>query len=299
MKVINPVAVGTAQLTSSTAPEPGAGETTWLAATTYAVGDIRIRVETHRKYRRLTAGTSATAPELDATNWLNIGPTNRYAMFDNAVGTSTQIASPLTTVTKPGFIGGLALLELKGASVAITLKSGAGGTTIYSRTVSLDGTIVDSLYDWFFTEYVQMTDVVLTDLPDSYGDPELTVSITGSTVACGVHKTGRVQTIGVTEYDSSIGIIDYSIKKKDDFGNTTIVERSFSKRGSFKVFTEKSRFNNIFRALSALRAVPAIYIATEELGYEPMIIYGFYKDFSIDVAYPTIHYCNLEIEGLI
>ena len=29
-----------------------------------------------------------------------------------------------------------------------------------------------------------------------------------------------------------------------------------------------------------------------------MSVYGFYKEFSIDLAYPTVSYCSLTIEGL-
>ena len=31
---------------------------------------------------------------------------------------------------------------------------------------------------------------------------------------------------------------------------------------------------------------------------ESLTAYGFYKEFSIDLAYPTVSYCSLTIEGL-
>lgn len=300
MKVIQPVALTDAQLISSTAAEPGTGEAAWVAATAYTLGTVVVRATTHRRYRNVLAGTDAALPELAPTRWLDIGPTNRWAMFDNAVGTRTAQASPLTVVMAPGFTGGLALLELSGAQAQITMKAAAGGTVVYSKTVSLDGSVVTDVFDWMFGDFVQLTDLVLTDLPESYAIPELTVSITGTgVVSCGVCKSGRVQKIDQTLAGPTVGIVDYSVKERDEFGAYRVVELSYSKRASVKLLTQKSRFNTIFRALAAMRATPCIYVLTEAPGFEPLLIYGFYKDFSIDVAYPAYHLCNLEIEGLI
>ncbi|CUI04671.1 hypothetical protein BN2497_4119 [Janthinobacterium sp. CG23_2] len=62
--------------------------------------------------------------------------------------------------------------------------------------------------------------------------------------------------------------------------------------------TDASEFNKLFRSLAALRAISCIYIGADQIGFEPFITYGFYKDFSMVVAYPQHHLCNLEIEGL-
>jgi hypothetical protein len=47
--------------------------TMWNAGTNYAVGDVVISPTNFMPYRRLIAGTTATDPASDATNWLNIG----------------------------------------------------------------------------------------------------------------------------------------------------------------------------------------------------------------------------------
>ncbi|MEP6587511.1 MAG: hypothetical protein ABJA84_01980 [Polaromonas sp.] len=298
MSIIKPNGLTDAMLTSSTAAE--ADWPAWSAATAYAAGAKVIRVSTHRIYQRLTAGTTATAPELDAANWLDIAPTNRWAMFDSAVGTVTSVAGDLTVVLRPGAVGGMALLELTGKQAAITMKTAPGGTVIYSKTVVLDGTMITSFYDWFYEDFAQLTDLVLTDLPVHFVSNELTISITGSsTVSCGVCHMGEVLQIGRAQAGASVGIVDYSKKSVDAFGNYSITKRAFSKRSDLKLVTAAGQFNRIFRALAAIRSTPCIYIGTEAPGYEPLIVYGFYKDFSIDVAYQSIHLCNLSIEGLV
>jgi len=301
MNIIKPNVLTDAGLTSSTVPEDDYAA--WNPATAYAQGDKVIRTSTHRIYQRLIAGTTATAPELDATNWLDIAPTNRWAMFDAAVGTITTAQGELTVVMRPGAVDGIALLELTGKQVELTMKDAPAGTVIYSKTVVLDGTLINSIYDWFYTPYEQLTDLVLTDLPIHFVSNELTVSIVGTTplsdVSCGVLHMGEVLEIGQTQVGAKVGIVDYSRKSVDAFGNYSITQRAFSKRSDIKLVTPAGQFNRIFRDLSSVRSTPSIYIATGAPGFEPLIIYGFYKDFSIDVAYQTHHLCNLSIEGLI
>lgn len=301
MSIIKPNVLTDAGLTSSTAAETDHPE--WVAATNYAAGDKVIRVSTHRIYERLIAGTTATAPEADFVNWLDIAPTNKWAMFDDVVGTITTVTGNLTVVMRPGLVSGMALMELEGRQASVTMKDAPGGTTVYSKTFDLDGTPINSFYEWFYTDYVQLTDVILTDLPAHFASSELTVSVTTalgeSTASCGVCKFGPVLRIGRTQAGASAGIIDYSKKSVDAFGNYLITKRAFSKRNDIKLVTAPSEFNRIFRALAGIRSTPCVYIATEAPGFEPLLVYGFYKDFSIDVAYSSAHLCNLSIEGLI
>jgi len=300
MSIIKPNYLTDAMLTSSTVPETDYAA--WAAATNYTLGTRVMRAVSglHKNYENLIAGVNASTPETAPTRWLELGPTNRWAMFDSAVGTSTTIASNLTVVMRPGATGGLALLELIGRQVEITMKTAPGGTVIYSKIVVLDGTLISSFYDWFYTDYSQLGDVVLTDLPVHYVSNELTISITGSSaVSCGVCHFGEVIEVGQTQYGASVGIVDYSRKSVDAFGNYSITKRAFSKRSDLKLITPAGQFNRIFRSLASVRSTPCVYVGTEELGYEPLIVYGFYKDFSIDVAYASDHLCNLSIEGLI
>ncbi|NHZ93550.1 hypothetical protein F2P45_31790 [Massilia sp. CCM 8733] len=299
MKVIKPTTITTAMLTSSTVAEPAAGEVVWNAATAYAAGAVVIRATTHMKYERVIAGTTAMLPESDPLNWIEAGPTLRWAMFDRKIGTATTAPTAITVVTRPGSISGLGMLELVGRQVVVTVKDAPGGITVYSRTVNLDGTMITSVYEWFFLDFEQLSDFVLTDLPQHFAACELTVTITSTTpVSVGVLQVGQAMTVGRAAMGATAGIIDYSKKEKDRFGNFDVVAGAFSKRGNLQVLTPATEFNKIFRSLAALRATPCIYIGADQVGFEPLIIYGFYKELSMVVAYAQHHLCNLEIEGL-
>jgi hypothetical protein len=299
MKIIKPTVITDAMLTSSTVPEPSAGEVLWAPNVTYQVGDEVIRVSTHTTYMRTTAGQTASPPESDSVNWKAIGPTNRWGGFDRKVGTATTADTDMTYVLRPGGAGGIGMLELTGRQAEVQMKTAPGGPLVYDRTIELDGTLITSVYDWFFADYEQLTDFVLTDLPQQYPSCELTVRLTGTAgVSVGVVQVGQVIDVGSTLRGASVGIIDFSKKGRDEFGNSDVLERDYSKHCTLQVLTAKADFNKLYRRLASLRATPCIYIGADQVGYEPMISYGFYKDFGITVSYDDYHLLNIEIEGL-
>lgn len=296
MKVIKPATIAAANLVSTTATETVAA---WSAAAAYVVGNQVLRTTTERIYQRLIAGTTATAPESDTVNWLDIGPSNRWAMFDSEISTQTSRASSLSVVVKPGYVNALAMFGLEGSTATITVRDALAGSIVYGpATINLDGTIIADWYQYFFEPFVQLSDTVLTDLPP-YGNAHVTVDLVSTgTVKCGILALGTVYDLGGTEFGASVRIIDYSRKDTDAFGVTTFVKRAYSKRITLRTMFDNAQLNKIQKVLADLRATPCAWIGTEEDGYEPLTVYGFYRDFSIDVAYVNTSYCSIEIEGL-
>jgi hypothetical protein len=300
MKIIKPHQITDSMMLGSSIGEDD--YPAWVSGATYALGDRVIRTQTHCIYERLSAGSSAIAPELDAATWLYVGPTNKWAAFDNVVGTTSSGPSPLSFVIRTGSTDSLALFELTGRTAQVVMKDVTDGTVVYDRTLDLDATDIESFYGWFFhSDFSQRADIVLTDLPSQFANAELTVTIaaTSGDTAVGVLKPGLAADLGQTQSGATVSITDYSRKERDDFGNVVVVERAYSKKANFSLLTTLSSFNRIYRTLADLRATPCVYIGTEADGYEPLLIYGFFRDFSIDVQYPKHHLCSLEIEGLI
>lgn len=300
-KIIKPTVVTDTVLTGCSVPEPdaAAGEVLWSPGVAYAVGNQVVRPTTHSRYERRVAGTTATPPESDPANWFIVGPTNRWAAFDRKVGTATTAPASISFVMRPGGASGMGMLELQGQQALVKMRAAPGDAVVYERLIDLDGRVVTSVYEWFYAEYEQLSDFVLTDLPQHYPGCELTVEINGTSGASvGVLQVGQVIELGSAQYGASVGIIDYSRKSKDEFGNWDVVERDYSKHCTLQVVTKKSDFNKLYRRLASLRAIPCIYIGTDTPGFEPMIGYGFYKDFGITVTYVEHHLLNIEFEGL-
>lgn len=296
MKVVKPIIVTDAVLTASNATETVA---LYNAATTYALGN-RVRLDTTKKiYECIQAPSTGNAPDTSPLWWVEVGPTNKWAMFDDSTSTQTAQASPLTVTLAPGYINSLALFGLEGQTLTVDVTDGAGGPNVYSRTVNLDGTVLADWYQYFFEPFVQLGDVVLTDLPP-YGAARVTASISGTgTVKCGHLGVGTFYDLGEAEFGASAGIIDFSRKDVDAFGATKLTKRKFSKRMNARMELPTAQINKVQRVLADLRATPCAWVGADDVAlYAPLVVWGFYRDFSIDVAYPTLSYCSLEIEGL-
>lgn len=301
---IVPVVITDAMLVSCTTAEPAPGEVLWNATTSYTVGQVAVRTTTHHRYECLIAGVDATLPEVAALattskRWLDLGATNRWAQFDKKIGTATTSTGDLTTVITPGSVEGLALLDLVGRTASVSVKTAPGGAVVYSKTVDLDGSIITSVYDWMFGDFVQKRNVLMTDLPGQYPNAEITVTISSTTgSAVGVLAVGRVMTIGSTQYGAGAGIINFGKVADDGFGNRTWIEGEWANRVTLPLIANTSDFNRIHRQLAAVRSTPCIYIGSSLDSFEPLVCYGVFRDLYITVPnFPTID-LNLEIDGM-
>jgi hypothetical protein len=166
-------------------------------------------------------------------------------------------------------------------------------------------TYIGDWYQYFYEPTYQQDTVVLTDLVDAalldlpaYGDGVLTVTLTrtGGIVSCGALVPGMYADFGGTRYGASTGIVDYSQVDRDDYGNTTIVERAYSKTLSAEVRVARSNADTVSQILTAYRATPMVFIGSDDDG--ALIVYGFAKDWELTYDLPTWTRLRLEVEGL-
>ena len=291
MQIIKPTTITEAMLVSSTLTE--SEYPAWNAATAYTIG-ARV-IEAHQVWERVVAGTTPGAPSSDATNWVLVGPTNRWAMFDRRAGTVSTSASDITVVVRPGLVRGVALLDVTGSSVTVTQSR--SGTEIYRREVSLNtGIGVVDAYTYCFSEIVMKRTVVLTDLLP-YGDSDITITISGTTaVGVGTCVLGSLQELGGTRQGMQLGILDYSVKQTSEFGVTTLVERDYAPRITIPIAVPRQLVSHVSRKLSEIRATPVVWIGSAQ--DDATVVYGYYKDWSIDMQYDQVAFGSINIEGM-
>ena len=173
------------------------------------------------------------------------------------------------------------------------------GNVVYTKTVNLD---ISDIYDWytyFFSPFTQRKSVVLFDLPP-YLTNEVTVTITGPlTVGIGGLIVGAVYTFGTTQYNATAGIRDYSRKITDEeTGVVSLEQRKFSKRLKAKLKVPAGAVNALQDILINLRATPTVWVGDDTGEYEALTVFGFYRDFELDVAYPSFSFYSLDVEGM-
>lgn len=168
---------------------------------------------------------------------------------------------------------------------------------IYFREYSLNETLVDNWYDYFYQDYTLLSEAIFQNVP-SYTRTRITVSVVGDIVRCGIAFAGSSYPLGTTQYGASAGIIDYSKKETDEFGTTTFIRRAFSKRMNVNIILPSSDLYRVQKILSDIRATPCVWIGSEDEIYRPLVMYGYYRDFNLEIPYPEYSYCSLQIEGL-
>lgn len=293
MKVVKPVTLIDAMLISSTATETYAA---YNAATTYALGN---KVTSGSVVYECIQAPNLNHPVTDALWWKGYGPTNRWAMFDSEISTQTVQDGVLTVVLKPGYVNSLAVFGLEGTTLVVTVRNGLAGPVVYSKTISLDGTIITSLYEYFYEPAVQRSEVVLMDLP-TYSDAHITITITGPQAACALCSVGPFYYLGDVERGATFGLLSFSTKTTSASGVTALKKGKNSSRIGSRFVLDTAHINKVNHILKNLDGIACAWVGVEnDTGrYTPFIIWGFIRDFSVEVAYPTISYCSIDLEAL-
>lgn len=268
----------------------------WESGTTYWQG-ARV-IKGHRIWESVQANNQNRDPETTVAGWwIDVGPTNRWAMFDSTVGSRSRAEASITFTLAPGRADSLILLDLDAATVTVTQR--AGGNLIAEREINtIDNSAIADWFDYFFDPLYQADFVAITDLP-VFGESTIDITIAkfSGEVSCGVCVVGLKADLGQTLVSPSVGINDYSRKVTDDFGNTNLVRRDYAKRQSARMVVPNDQVDRVFRTLAAARATPAVWVGGD--AYSALILYGWFRDFEVDIAYTHDSYCSLTIEGMI
>ena len=299
MRVIKSVVTTDAILTSSNIPEDE--YPAWVSGTSYTALD-KVIYE-HKIYQRIVTGSGTTPPDLDQINWLDVGYTNRYRMFDNVVSNvSSRTGGIQFTLTPNEVVNGIAFLNLNATTIRVKVTDPIVGV-VYDETKELTGSSeVTDYYSYFFAPLVDLNNLklaVFLDLPSNYPIASISVTISSGTglVEVGEVVYGVQTTVGRTNYGTAIGIKSYSRKETDEFGNISVVKRKNSKYAEYDVEIDNRSLASVQRFFSDIDTVPCLFIGNPDM--EELIVYGFYNDFKATISFPTVSKCNLRVEGLV
>lgn len=300
MKLIRPVTITDSVLVASNVLENDYAE--WLVGTTYSIGNEVIVLSTHRIYESLTDTNVGNDPTTDdGTNWLNTGATNRWKAFDNTISDQTTNTTSITYELDPSsLVNAIAMFNLDATDVDITVTDPVEGV-VYNENVSLlDNSAVENWWGYFFEPIVRKSEFVKFDLPN-YASATVDLSIntnTGDTAKVGQIVIGNQKTLGLTTYGTTISIQDYSTKDTDTFGNVIITERRFAQLVDYDVKLATSTVRDVQKTLANFRATPIVYSGTEDGTYGDLV-YGYYRNFGINISTPSFSDATIEVEGLV
>lgn len=280
--ILEPIQITAAMILSGTTiAEPASGETAWVSAGTYVVGDLRIRATTHRVYACVQAHTGRTAlPENDAAYWLDKTPTQRFAPFDIYTTTATTSTGSITFVIQPGYFNSLALYGLVGSSVAVTIKDAPGGTVIYSHTSGLSEDPA-GWYEYLFSPLRSTNKLMFFGLPIR-PTAELTITVSaavGAPVAIGMVNAGDFTSFlegadwGGPQYGATSEPISNSYLKSSQDGIVTIVRRPFGTNARIGIKLPAAQADFALQIVQRVLDVPVSWIV-DKPGFSGLNVFG-------------------------
>ncbi len=288
-------------IVSSNIPEDDYDE--WIPGVEYPAGSqVIVRENYHRIYEANVTSEDKYPPD-NPGDWLDLGATNRWRMFDMEVGSENQTISDgsensvevLLSIEQP--INSIILLNIYAANVSIIMRD-SNSNQVYVHYQELLSPITSpSWWEWFFGGRSRTDTVVLTNLP-------LTRPATIEMVLDGVDgpaKIGKLilgygKDIGCVRYGTGVGIVDFSRKVRDDFGNNSVVKRRYIDRADFDVQIPTARVDEFKNLLANVRATPVVYIG--DTNFFSTVLFGYYRDFSIVISGPKRSDCTLQIESI-
>lgn len=301
MRVVPPLEISDARLLACNVAEPSPGEQIYSASTSYADGARVISTATHRTYESLIAGNLGNALT-DSSKWADVGPSNRYAMFDHYRGTVSKRDGGISMTIKPGVrIDTIALIDMSAVSAEIIVRAGTPQAVVYSRTTPLATRSVSSWSEYFFTSFAQQSELFRLDIPP-FSDAEITINLTGSgTISIGSVILGMSVWLGETQLNATDDVLNFSKIERDEFGDVMLIPRRSIPTTDLTVWTEKANVPRIRQLRDDLNARPALWAGIDEVSdeyFDALLRLGIYKRFSINLAHHKTAVIDLTIEDM-
>ena len=247
--------------------------------------------------------TSVTGYRRDVNNpvtssniWFDLGKTNKYKMLDQSLGSQTIVNGDMEMSFIVNKINSVHLFRLYGSAVTITVTQIDTSTVLYDNTIDLTSkNSGGTFWGYFFNDFTYITKLS-TDVPLNFNMlVEITITALDGTSKCGLVGIGKSEIFGGSLYGSGVGMIDFSKKETNDFGETFIVERDFKSTNNLVVDVLAGQTDSVVNRLQELRATPIIYKGSD---YTSTIIYGVYNDWDVVFSTPTITRLNINLESL-
>ena len=282
----------TSGLLYSSVPEP---EPLWIAGT-YAKG-AKVRNAAHVAYESLADAN--TAALTDATKWLKLGATNRYAMFDDRNNTQTTNPEEIIVALSPRAIAqGLLLGNVEASEIAIAVTVPNVGVVSREKTSLVSSTSDSSFFRWAFNRIKRKTLFLTLNLPIFFNGV-VTVSIRrpGDVARCGMCMIGPIVDPGPTLMGLSTEIKDYSTTSFNVDGSSSTVERGYRKLMSMDVSIDTEKIVEAEEQMIAWRQKTVVWIGA--VTRPDSILVGRYSSFKkVIESFPRSR-MSLQIEGVL
>lgn len=280
----------------------------WSNATTYTIGQRVYVLSTHKVYESLKDSNLNKDPTVISnqqtaagvgTWWLEIGPTNRTAMFDGMIETQTIAASPMVITLRPGAANGFALFGVDADTMSVVATDSPGGTVVYEEIGTvLEGSQPADYFEYFFDPFEPLTQIIRTGLTP-YGNGEITLTLTraGGNVGLGMYAIGDLRPVGIPQRDASVEPEDFSVIR-EVFGVRKVTRRGNATGMSISTVMDKEKAGTVLRTIQKVLGTPVVVVGSQADFFEWMTVFGLVSARMTPVPFPYAT-LNITVKGFL
>lgn len=298
---------------SSSIAEPAENEPTWDPDATYdefALVSV-VTENSHLVYESLVSDNSGHNPQLTNTDvvpiisnakWKYKYRTNRHRMFDYIKGEVSKSTSPCKIILRPKKrVDTVSFFDLKASDLDITVRNHGDASAIYTLDGFLLERNVTSIYEYFFSPFVNVKKVATFNIPP-IPDPviEITLSDTSGAVEVGRLAIGQSTYLGEIQWNPVVDSDNYSKINWDEFGRAELIPIPSVPSNQQKVLVDAHRLNLVREFREQTNAVPVVWSGLDDMDYhytESLLIFGIYDSFQIVEVNNGFSELNLSIKG--
>lgn len=281
----------------------------WSPTATYSAGERVHVTRWHRVYECAMPDNIGKDPSLPmnrfnaagaTTWWIEVGPTNKYAMFDGMVTSQTVAPSPLVITMTPGAFNGFALFGVDADSFSVEIRDMPGGTVVYSETgAALEGTAPSDHYEYFFERFKPLRQFIRAGLePYASGEVTLALHKPSGEVRLGMLAIGDLRPIGIPQRDAVVEPQDFSYFKQDAFGNATVQRRTNATGMSISTKMDKADAGTVLDTIKEVLGVPVVVVGSEHPEFGWLTVFGLISGRMSPANYPFVT-LNITVKGFI
>lgn len=283
MRIIEPYAVTPAMMTATNIAEND--HPTWNVATTYA-SKARVIFD-HGIWESVQGNNTGKNPGADTSSewWVRVGATNRWRAFDNRLGGLTTGGATITySILLPRSLNAIAFFGLNAQTVRVQVIA-PGPSVIFDQTVTLASRDdVSDFWGYVYNAFTFKPDLVITDTPLPSGSTvEITIAA-GAAAQVGEIMIGNDIGIGTTLVDSSLGIVDYSKKDRDEWGGVFIVPRPVTKTVNFRFSIDTESAARVQRIMERIASKACIFYAIDGEDAFGTTVAGILRDYDLTLG---------------
>jgi len=233
--------------------------------------------------------------------WQEIAPQNAYKAIDTYLNTkiTQDSTNNLIMFFEAQAFDSISLLLCNATKVEIRLID-SDGNVIYKDSKDLISGVTD-WGDYFSADLQYYANAFFNFGIQFHRYVKVIVSTAkDQTIEVGKVIIGHRYYLGELTYGASGSIDDYSKKKTDKNTGLTYLEQGrYAKEVSGRISLKTENVDKVFGILTAKRAVPTLYLSGAEDKFNRLNVYGFYKDFKINLTNCVLSDLQIRIQGLI